>query len=411
MPAVQLAMNWSNDIDLSDLNTDQQVQATIGTAFDIVFTGLTVVDVSTWTFSALIAPDVDSGPAKAWVDASFNTKTSGGLFTLSAIVADTSTLAGRNYYIQIRRTDSGHSEIISKGFITLSPNPSFTPVPPATGTVAWGRITDTPTTSAGYGITDAGGDALRSQNLDQFADVTQVAGKTFAITNNASIAGVNTGDQTNISGNAATVSVADAGSDTTCFVLLATAATGSLTPATNASATFNAATGVMSLLTAAPGTNTTQVATCAFVIANSSGGTWGSITGTLSSQTDLQAALDAKAGLATKNSFTKQQNFGSVALTSSSAHIAWNLDNAQVAKHVATENTTLDNPTNMVDGGTYIFKFVQHASAAKTLTFGNAYRWAGGFAPSVSTGLGAVDIFTFVSDGTHMDGVIQKAFS
>ncbi len=32
--------------------------------------------------------------------------------------------------------------------------------------------------------------------------------------------------------------------------------------------------------------------------------TWGSITGTLSSQTDLQAALDAKAGLASRNTFT-----------------------------------------------------------------------------------------------------------
>lgn len=291
MPTVQLAMNWSNEIDLSDLDTDQQCQATIGTAFDIVFTVVgTAVDVTGDSFSAFIAPDVDSGPYKTWANASFNTKTIGGSFTLSSVVADTSTLPGRSYFIQVSRSGT----ICAKGFITLSPNPAFTPVPPTTGTVAWARITGTPTTLAGYGITDgAGTGAQTTSNLDQFADVTQVAGKTFAITDNASISGVNTGDQTNISGNAATVSVADAGSDTTCFVLFATAQTGSLTPATNANATFNAATGVMSLPTAAPGTNTTQVATCAFVLANSASA-WGTITGQLANQTDLQAILDGK---------------------------------------------------------------------------------------------------------------------
>ena len=61
-----------------------------------------------------------------------------------------------------------------------------------------------------------------------------------------------------------------------------------------ASPTF---TGVPAAPTATPGTNTTQIATTAFVQAAVSGGSgavWGSITGTLSSQTDLQSALDAK---------------------------------------------------------------------------------------------------------------------
>lgn len=109
--------------------------------------------------------------------------------------------------------------------------------------------------------------------------------------------------------------------------------------------------------------------------------------------------------------FTKQQNFGAVALTSSGGHIAWNLDNAQSAKHALTENTTLDNPTNLVDGGTYVLKITQHASAAKTLAFGSAYKWAGGSAPTISPGLGAIDIFTFVCDGVYMHGVCQKGFA
>jgi len=60
-----------------------------------------------------------------------------------------------------------------------------------------------------------------------------------------------------------------------------------------------ALTGTPTAPTATVGTNTTQIATTAFVLANaSSGASWGSITGTLSSQTDLQGALDAKAPLA-----------------------------------------------------------------------------------------------------------------
>lgn len=54
-----------------------------------------------------------------------------------------------------------------------------------------------------------GGDALVANSLDQFADVTQTAGKTLAITDNTTLAGgthsgTNTGDQTSVSGNAGT---------------------------------------------------------------------------------------------------------------------------------------------------------------------------------------------------------------
>lgn len=54
------------------------------------------------------------------------------------------------------------------------------------------------------------GDALVANNLDQFASVTQTAGQTLAITSSTTLAGgthsgTNTGDQTNITGNAATV--------------------------------------------------------------------------------------------------------------------------------------------------------------------------------------------------------------
>lgn len=113
----------------------------------------------------------------------------------------------------------------------------------------------------------------------------------------------------------------------------------------------------------------------------------------------------------TVTSFTAQQNFTAASITSTSNSIAWNLSTAQSAKHTLTENTTLANPTNMVDGGTYILRITQHASSAKTFAFGSAYRWPGGAAPTITATLNGVDIITFISDGTHMDGSIRQAFA
>jgi hypothetical protein len=61
--------------------------------------------------------------------------------------------------------------------------------------------------------------------------------------------GTNTGDQTSVTGNAGTVTVADAGGDTTTWVLLGTAQTGSLAPATDAGLTYNATTNALTATT------------------------------------------------------------------------------------------------------------------------------------------------------------------
>lgn len=124
----------------------------------------------------------------------------------------------------------------------------------------------------------------------------------------------------------------------------------------------------------------------------------------------LPNANDTIACLGQVGLYTAQQNFSTATLTSSAGSIAWNLNSAQAAVHTFTENTTLANPTNMVNGGTYIIKVIQAASA-KTLAFGSAYKWPGGGAPIVSTGSGAVDILTFFCDGTNMYGVAQQNFS
>lgn len=193
------------------------------------------------------------------------------------------------------------------------------------------------------------------------------------------LSGNNTGDQTNISGNAAT-------------------ATALATPR------------------AIYGNNFDGSAALSQVIDSAYGGTgngYTEFTGPASSKKTftLPNASDTVACLGQQQAFTKQQNASVASLTSTSNSIAWDLSTQQSAKHTFTENTTLANPTNMVDGGTYVLRLIQHASSPKTLAFGNAYKWPGGTAFVVSPTNSAVDVLTFTSDGTYMYGVGQKAFA
>ena len=101
--------------------------------------------------------------------------------------------------------------------------------------------------------------------------------------------------------------------------------------------------------------------------------------------------------------FTAQQNFGTQILTDGSA-IAWNLATQQVARVVLGGNRLLSNPSNLVDGGTYILMVKQDGTGSRTLSFGSNYIWPHGL-PTLNSGANAMSILTFVSDGTYMYGV------
>lgn len=72
---------------------------------------------------------------------------------------------------------------------------------------------------------------------------------TLTVSGTASVSGTNTGDQTSVSGNAGTVTVGDAGGDTTTWVLLGTSQTGNLSPSTDAGLTYNATTDALTATT------------------------------------------------------------------------------------------------------------------------------------------------------------------
>ncbi len=104
------------------------------------------------------------------------------------------------------------------------------------------------------------------------------------------------------------------------------------------------------------------------------------------------------------NGWTKSQYFVETTLTSSSASIAWNLTTNMNAVHTLTENTTLAAPSNITSGKTATIRVIQAASA-KTLLFDSSIKWSGA-APTVSTGSGAIDIFTFYVVGSTVYGAV-----
>ena len=118
-------------------------------------------------------------------------------------------------------------------------------------------------------------------------------------------------------------------------------------------------------------------------------------------QTNLSEAASG-ASTTAQNAFTAQQFFDDQALTSA-ATVSWNANTAQVATLTLGHNATVANATNHQSGGVYIMRVTQN-TAPKTLAWSTGYKWPGNTAPVMTSTGGAVDIFTFVSDGTYMYG-------
>lgn len=107
--------------------------------------------------------------------------------------------------------------------------------------------------------------------------------------------------------------------------------------------------------------------------------------------------------------YTKAQNFNATTLTDA-ASIAWAAGDNQVASVTLGGNRTLADPSGLQDGATYILRVIQDGTGSRTLAYGSAYKWPSGVAPTLSTGAGAIDVLTFISDGTNMYGVAQLDF-
>ena len=71
------------------------------------------------------------------------------------------------------------------------------------------------------------------------------------------------------------------------------------------------------------------------------------------------------------------------------------------------------NPTNLVSGGTYLWKITQDGTGSHAWTFpvGSIIKWPGGTAGVLSFTPGAVDLLTGYYDGTNLLCTLQKAYA
>lgn len=76
-------------------------------------------------------------------------------------------------------------------------------------------------------------------------------------------------------------------------------------------------------------------------------------------------------------------------------------------------NRTIDEPTTITIGGTYVFKITQDATGGRSLSWHAVFDWAGGTPPDLTATASGVDVFSGVSiDGTSIQMVtVGQAFS
>lgn len=158
-----------------------------------------------------------------------------------------------------------------------------------------------------------------------------------------------------------------------------------------------------SVVTPADESVTTAKLSSGFVLPVAKGGTG------VATLAALLAALNAP-DKAAANTYTKAQNVASVALTDA-ASIATDASLSNVFHVTLGGNRTLANPTNLVAGGTYIWKINQDGTGSRTLAFDTLFKFAGGTAPVASTPLNSIDVLSCAYDEGILCCSYAKAFA
>lgn len=105
--------------------------------------------------------------------------------------------------------------------------------------------------------------------------------------------------------------------------------------------------------------------------------------------------------LSTFQTFTRTQAVLTVTLTPG-ATVAVDASLSNTFSLLLTQNTTVSNPTNLINGGVYNFLIKQDSTGGWTLTLGSAYKPVDGIAPAIGTDAGDTTILTGISDGTNI---------
>ena len=220
-----------------------------------------------------------------------------------------------------------------------------------------------------------------------------IGGVSFDGSASINLPGVNTSGNQDTSGTAAiatTVTVADESSDTSCFPLFATAATGDLAPKSGSNLTFNSSNGTLTAtLFSGSGASLTNV-NAATVDGIDSGSFL---------RSDAADTADELIAL------TAGINFGANARCPAALSTLTDGANIQVdftsgIHHTVTlgGNRNFSDPNNTGDaaGQSGSIFIVQDGTGSRTASFHADYKFAGGTAPTLSTAANAVDRLDYV---------------
>ena len=85
------------------------------------------------------------------------------------------------------------------------------------------------------------------------------------------------------------------------------------------------------------------------------------------------------------------------------ANIDWDQSLGGAAQVTLGGDRTMNAPTNMVNGSRPRLKVIQDGTGTRLLTWNACFRFPGGIKPTLSAGIGNIDIILFDCDGTHLD--------
>lgn len=113
------------------------------------------LNLATVTLQMTVSPGADRAPSLIYGNSAF-TNRSPTAASVAITKGDTDTLTPRQYYIEVRELDTGNETVLGAYLWNALSSPGYVPVIPPTPPVfiSWSQVSNTPTTLAGYGITD-----------------------------------------------------------------------------------------------------------------------------------------------------------------------------------------------------------------------------------------------------------------
>jgi hypothetical protein len=101
----------------------------------------------------------------------------------------------------------------------------------------------------------------------------------------------------------------------------------------------------------------------------------------------------------------RSQSASPIYTVTPAASVTLDFNNGSIQTITLGHDTAFQAPSNLENGATYLLKVVQDATGTRVPTWNAVFFWEGGIAPTLTTDANAIDILTFISDGTNLYGL------